>query len=312
MEREVPVILDRVAFDAYFGEQAQKLGAVYQLGEKYQTHWALKDGRVRVKTDHFLIDANVIVGADGVFSKVAARIGVKNRWIPATQARVSMKVDVQQAAMYFDPDWKELFGYIVPEGKNGICRIGLAAQTKPNVAFAKFLKLIRISENTIINRQGGAIPFGFPRRIVFRNTLLLGDSASMVKATTGGGIVMITAAVKVLADAISKAAKRNDFSERFFQRSYEGPIKRHIGLELKIHYFLRLVIMHLTKFDFNLFFNLYQTTNFHKVVEQYGDMDYPLRMIQQLLRNRAFLLFIGHIILKNWMLLPQFIHDIAL
>ena len=64
MEREVPVILDRAAFDAYFGEQAQKLGAVYQLGEKYQTHWALKDGRVRVKTDHFLIDANVIVGAD--------------------------------------------------------------------------------------------------------------------------------------------------------------------------------------------------------------------------------------------------------
>ena len=72
---------------------------------------------------------------------MAARIGVKNRWIRATQARVSMKVDVQQAAMYFDPDWKELFGYIVPEGKNGICRIGLAGANQTKCSICKISQI---------------------------------------------------------------------------------------------------------------------------------------------------------------------------
>ena len=37
--------------------------------------------------------------------------------------------------------------------------------------------------------------------------------------------------------------EKNDFSEKFFKTHYQGPIKRgRLGLTLKIHYFLRLLM----------------------------------------------------------------------
>jgi geranylgeranyl reductase family protein len=310
--KESPVILDRIGFDAYFGDQAQNLGAQYLLGEKYLWHWILKDRTIKIKTDKRFLNAKVLIGADGAFSKVAARMGMKNNWIPATQALIQMKYDTTHAGVYFDSEWKELFGYVVPEGKNGICRVGVACSDHPNLALKKFLKILKISPSQIIAHQGGVIPFGFPRKIAFQNTVLIGDAACMVKATTGGGIIMIIAASKILAQALQKSLIKGDFSEKFFQKYYEGPIKRHLGLQLKIHYFFRMILMRLTKFDFNLFFKLYQTTDLHITIEKYADMDFPLPLLQQLLRNRPFIQFLLHIILSNWRLIPQFIHDIAL
>jgi flavin-dependent dehydrogenase len=282
------------------------------MNEKYQTHWALPNGNTLIKTDKHKIEAKLLVGADGPFSKVAARFGIKHNLIPATQAYIKMEAPLHQAAMYFNPKWKELFGYVIPEGKNGICRVGLATKQHPNQAFETFLKILHVQPKQIIGRSGGVIPLGFPRRIAFRNTLLIGDSACMVKATTGGGIVMIATASKILITAIEKALHANDFSQEYLVKQYQRPIKNSIGLQLKIHYFIRLVVMALKNYDFNNFFKLYLGTNMGQVLSKNADMDFPLRVVRKLIRNKYFIRFLTHIFIRNWLLIPQFLHDIAL
>ncbi|MHA1720943.1 MAG: FAD-dependent monooxygenase, partial [Promethearchaeota archaeon] len=146
---ENPVIIDRVEFDRYFGKEAQKLGVKYYLGEKYVSHWAISNNQVYIKTSKRGIVAKIIVGADGPFSKVARRFGIKNRVIPAVQVRANYNYNLNKTAMYFDQKWKELFGYIVPEGNNGICRIGIASKYHPNESFRIFLKKIGVDKSQI-------------------------------------------------------------------------------------------------------------------------------------------------------------------
>ncbi len=291
--KENPVIIDRIELDKFFGKKAQEMGVKYYLGEKYLSHWGLPNNKVCIKTSKNNIVAKIIVGADGPFSKVAKRYGIKNTMIPAVQARVKFNYDLNKTAMHFDQRWKELFVYIVPEGENGVCRIGLATSDHPNKAFSNFLKKIKVDPSQIISRQGGALPFGYPKRFAFKNTVLLGDSACMVKATAGGGIVMLVSAARILAPAISKSLEKNDFSQRFFRKTYERLVKRSLGIELKLHFLIRLILMELKSEDFNRFFRMYlNSKDLYEIVENYADMDFPLKLIGKLLFNREFMQFV--------------------
>ena len=311
--KENPVIIDRVEFDKFFGKKAKEMGVKYYLGEKYISHWAIPNNKVFIKTSKHGIIAKIIVGADGPFSKVAKRYGIKNTMIPAVQARVKLNYELEKTAMYFDQRWKELFGYIVPEGENGICRIGLATLDHPNKAFRSFLKKIAVDPFQIISKQGGALPFGYPKRFAFQNAVLLGDSACMVKATTGGGIVMLVSAAKILARVIHKSLEKNDFSQRFFRKNYEKPVKHSIGIELRLHFLIRLILMELKSEDFNQFFRMYlNSKDLHEIVENYADMDFPLKFVRKLLFNREFMQYILHLVTRNLHIIPIIIKIISI
>ncbi|MHA1473985.1 MAG: hypothetical protein ACTSQ5_02235 [Promethearchaeota archaeon] len=306
--KENPVVLDRVEFDKFFGLKAQEMGVKYYLGEKYISHWGLPNNKIYIKTSKHSIVAKIIVGADGPFSKVAKRYGIKNDMIPAVQARLKYKYNLDKTAMYFNPKWKELFGYIVPEGDNGVCRIGLATLDHPNKAFSFFLKKIEADPSQIISRQGGSLPYGYPKRFVFKNAVLLGDSACMVKATTGGGIVMLVSAAKILAPAISQSLEKNDFSQRFFRKNYELPVKRSLGIELRLHFLIRIILMELKSEDFNRFFRMYlNSKDLQEIVENYADMDFPLKLVAKLLFNREFMQFVFPLIIRNLQIIPKII-----
>lgn len=304
---ESPVIIDRVRFDAFFGHKAQQLGVKYYLGEKYQKHWALSKTDIIIKTTKRTIKARMVVGADGPFSKVAARFNQKNHIIPAVQARFEMNYPVDQTSMYFNPQWKELFGYIVPEKEGNVCRVGLATKNHPNKAFQLFLKKINLSSKKQIDRQGGALPMGTLSPMAFQNTVLLGDSACMVKATTGGGIVMLVSAAKILAPAISLALSSENYSHHFFYRHYERKVRRSIGRDLKLHYIIRILLEELAPHEFNYFFHLYQTTSLQSIIREYADMDFPLKLIKKLFRERTFIRYVFYLGVKYLRMIPKMI-----
>jgi digeranylgeranylglycerophospholipid reductase len=313
--REAPVVIDRAKFDQYFGELAQQQGVEYYFGEKYITHWRTSQGTLKIKTSKRNVFAKILIGADGPFSRVSRRFNIKYDYIPAVQVRAKFSYNPEKTAMYFNPQWKELFGYIVPETKdelNNICRIGLATRNKPNIAIKDYLKILGVKPADILEKQGGLIPFGFPKHIAFDNTVLLGDSACMVKATTGGGVVMLLTAAKILAPVIKRSLTVKDYSRKFFLKNYQKPIKRGIGIQLKVHYFIRLLLINLKKYDFNHFFKLYQETDLKEVIDKFADMDFPLRLFRKLRRNKAFIQFVVHVFFRNVLLLPKFLHDIAL
>ncbi len=136
-------------------------------------------------------------------------------------------------------------------------------------------------------------------KLAFENVLLLGDSACQVKATTGGGIVMLLTAAKYAAYCIKKCFEHNNFSKRIIKKYYESPCKIHIGKELKIHYLIRAILEKCTEKDFLKIFKIIKTSRIENLIFIYGDMDFPRAFIFKIIRTPVFIPFLIKFLIKN-------------
>jgi geranylgeranyl reductase family protein len=299
---EEPYIIDRIALDRHFYEKVQnKKNIQYFMGEKFKSFKYYKRNKqklLKIETSKRLIESKLLIGCDGPLSGVAYSLGIKNKNIYATQIRISANFNDKEAVMYFNSKWKELFGWIVPEG-DGIFRIGLASSQNLIKNFRSFIKHLKIGLKSKIDRQGGLIPYGTMNKLAFNNILLLGDSACQVKATTGGGIIMLLTAAKYAANCIQKCFKYEAFSRKIIKKYYESPCLSTIGKELKIHYLIRLILERLNPKNFTKLFRILSTNKMEYLINLYGDMDFPKRFIFNLLRNPFVVSFLIKFIIRH-------------
>jgi geranylgeranyl reductase family protein len=303
---ENPYIINRIALDRFFYEKVKNLNNIhYFLEERFKSFKRIKqNGKkiLKIKTTKREIKARMLIGCDGPLSKVGKILGVENKIIYASQIRIKNNFDQNEAAMYFDPRWKELFGWIVPEGNN-IFRIGLASSGNINTNFNIFIKLLNINISQIIDKQGGLIPYGIMNKVAFNNVLLLGDSAGQVKATTGGGIILLLISAKYAANCVIKCFKNRNFTKRFIKNNYEKPCAFNIGKQLKIHYAIRKVLESLSSKDYKNLFKIIKTKKIEHLISFYGDMDFPKALVIKLLTNPPVITFLIKFSLRNPLIL---------
>jgi len=310
---ENPYVIDRVGLDRlYFNKTKERENITYLFGEKFKSFKYVKENhqkQVLIETSKRKIKAKMLIGCDGPLSAIAKTLGVKNKNLYAIQLRIKERFNGQEAVMYFDQRWKELFGWIVPEGNN-IYRIGMASSINIAKNFRTFLKRLKVNQEHKINQQGGLIPYGLMNRLAFENVLLLGDSAGQVKATTGGGIIMLLTAAKYAAHCIKNCFKNNKFTKKEIKKYYEKPCKSIIGKELKIHYVIRAFLEKCTKKDFDKVFQIIKTSEIEHLISIYGDMDFPKVLIFKVIKNPRFFPFLMKFFLKNPLLLMKAFHII--
>jgi len=307
---EEPYIIDRVALDRLFYKKNQiKKNIEYFLDEKFENFHYFKENNqklIRIETAKRIISAKILVGCDGPISTVGKLLNVHNNTISAIQIRTKGNFNEKKVYLFFDPRWKELLGWIVPEGDN-IYRIGLASSRNISKKFKIFLNQLNIDVRNKISQQGGIIPIGKMNKIAFDNILLLGDSACQVKATTGGGIVMLLSTSKIATICIIRCFKENQFSKKFIKKNYERICARTIGKQLKINYLFRILFENFNSNDFDELFKIIKTTKIEKIISLYGDMDFPRSLIFKLAKNFTFLKFLFRILKKNPNLIYQII-----
>ena len=165
--------------------------------------------------------------------------------------------------------------------------------------FQIFIKQLKLDLERKIDQQGGLIPYGIMNRLAFNNILLLGDSACQVKATTGGGMIMLLTAANYAANCIQQCFKYETFSKKIIKKYYESPCLSSIGKELKIHYLIRAILERLTPKNFTKLFRILKTNKMEYLIDIYGDMDFPKRLIFKLLRNSTVISFLLKFILRN-------------
>jgi digeranylgeranylglycerophospholipid reductase len=299
---EKPYIIDRTALDHYFYEKVrEKENNQFLLGEKFKSYKRIKERNQQlllIQTSNHTIKVKLLIGCDGPLSSIAKSLHIENRNLNATQIRISANFNEDEAVMYFNPLWKELFGWIVPEG-NGIFRIGMACSHDLAKNFRFFLRKNKIDINDKIDQQGGFIPYGIMNKIAFNNILLLGDSGCQVKATTGGGIINLLTAAHYAADCIRTCIKTNNFSKQIIKKHYEKPCQLTIGKELKIHYLIRAILERLDNKGFKKLFEIIKNNKIEKLINIYGDMDFPKSFIFKFIKNPAVVIFLVRFILKN-------------
>ncbi|MFX1566984.1 MAG: geranylgeranyl reductase family protein [Promethearchaeota archaeon] len=311
---EKPYIIDRIGLDRLFYEKIKHNNNIqYNLGEKFKNLKIVKHNHkklVLIKTNKRNIRANILVGCDGPLSSVGKILGVKNNNLFASQIRIKGQFDENEAVLFFNRRWSELFGWIVPEG-NKIYRIGIATSKNIHKKFQTFLNNLKISSNHRIDQQGGIIPYGLMNKLAFENVLLLGDSACQVKATTGGGIIMLLTAAKYAANCIKNCFKFDNFSRNMIKKYYEIPCRLTIGKELKLHYLIRLILERLDKNDFIKLFEIVKINKIENLINIYGDMDFPKALILKLIKNPLVISFFVRLISKNPDMLVKFLRLIT-
>ncbi|MCK4481552.1 MAG: NAD(P)/FAD-dependent oxidoreductase [Candidatus Lokiarchaeota archaeon] len=300
--KEEPYIIDRIGLDrSFFNKIKQKENIVYLFGERFKNFKYLRYNHqklVLIETSKRKLKAKMLVGCDGPLSSVAKSLGIRNKNLYAIQIRIKAQFDENEAVMFFDKQWKELFGWIVPEGKN-LYRIGIASSKNIAKNFRVFLNRLNLKMKQKIDQQGGLIPFGLMNKLAFENILLIGDSACQVKATTGGGIIMLLIAAKYAANCIKTCFKQKNFSKKTIKKYYEIPCRSIIGRELKTHYLIRLFLERFSEKDFEKLFQIIKTTKIENHISLYGDMDFPKALIFQLLKNPFVISFFFKFLMKN-------------
>ena len=294
-------VVSRAELDSLLAEAAEREGVEIELGRRI--------GRADLR-------GKTVVGADGAGSSVA-------QWFGFPEIRefvIGMQVDYEGAKVA-EPDCLDMFisnerfpgffGWAIPLGKESV-RVGMGAYWRKGeraapvkALFGQFLNSSRIAGMLEgakeRSRLAGCIPMAVRERTAKGNTLLVGDAAGQVKATTGGGVVFGTAAAGMAAEAIAGGAgawggdglARGAVANGDAAQEYETRWRAALGGDLDAHRRIRGALNSMPDWQVSKLFSAAKLLGAEAFLERHGDMDKPTGMIGALDRGFAPLRVLG-------------------
>ncbi len=276
------IVMWRDKFDQFVAEMAQNEGTEILLNHQFigleGKNTIIAKDKKNNKTKK--IKSDIIVGADGPYSAVAksASMDLNSKNYIGMQAKVKLGMDTTSFETYFGSDFPNFFGWVVPESED-TARLGIGCFENAQEYFYKFLKE-RTGKKDVLCWESGLIPLYNPKKIIQKdNVYLIGDAATQVKATTGGGIIPALKAAQTLCDCI---VNNKDYNKEF---------KRKSGRELLLHLRIRNMLNKFSDKDYDKLLDLMNQEKVRKILKKY-DRDTPIPLVANLLlKEPRFLYF---------------------
>lgn len=280
-DKTVAYVLDRVYYDKYLFQRAIDAGADVFLGERV---WDVDMDNTTIKTYEGKKSAKIIVVSCGPASNTAKEMNpdLDNDLYLALQYTVQTD---NKELNYVNLELHEevLPGFIwkIPTSPTQQ-RVGLFTN-KPYKTAETILNQALNDGDIVLEKHTGTIPkYNKNKRIVKNNTILLGDSASQVKPTTGGGLIVGFTMAKIAAEKSALMLKENNNK---YLMEYEEEYHKLYDKEFKSQLNVQDILEELLDEDFNQMFDVLKENNVDKIISQYGDMDTQTPLIKELLKN---------------------------
>lgn len=255
-------ILDRKVFDKHLAIQAAKAGTEIMMKTTVKD-LIIKQGKVcGVVAKHMgktmEIEADMVIAADGVESKMARLAGLTNPNTPmdicscAQLELVGLDMDPHRLNFYFG---REIApgGYIwmFPKGKDTV-NVGLGVRSTKNTAYQYLNQFIsRFHGVTPVELNIGGVPLSGPIHKTYTDGfMVVGDAAGQVDPVTGGGIHTTVLCAKTAGQIAAEAVKKEDTSGNVLKK-YEEVWRERLGGILEISRKGRNVADKLTDKDIN-------------------------------------------------------------
>ncbi|MDD1749626.1 MAG: NAD(P)/FAD-dependent oxidoreductase [Methanothrix sp.] len=259
-------ILERKTFDRGLALQAACAGAKV-LVKTRATGLIWKDGlpcgvSACCRGEHLQIEAPLIIGADGVESKVARWAGIDARLKPE-DIMVCAEYQVLDAGI--DQEYCEFFfgnrmapgGYIWIFPKGGcLANVGIGIQGsqscpgEPIRLLERFLQS-KMPRAKILQMVAGGIPTSGPMKTsISDGIMLVGDAAHQSDPLTGGGIINAMRAGIMAGEMAGKAVSSGDVSTAAL-KEYEDRWRSSIGKQIEKRYHAKKFFLKLTDDDLN-------------------------------------------------------------
>ena len=236
-------ILERKIFDKHLAIEAAKAGADIMVKTTVK-NLIRNDGKVcgvlAKHMGHTLeIEADVVIAADGVESKIAQMAGLDTLYSPqslcscAQYEMVGIDTDPHYLQFYFGNKLAPGgYVWIFPKG-DGIANVGVGVRSNVETAYYYLKKFTSHMDATPVELNVGGVPLSGPFEKTYNDGfMVVGDAAGQVEPFTGGGIHITAHCGRLAGETAGDAIKNGDTSANFL-KAYEKRWKREFGDDLK-------------------------------------------------------------------------------
>jgi len=319
LRRPTPItwVINRAKFDKYLASLAVQKGVVLRLDSRVDT--IKRSGNlIKLKTSRSEISCKMVIDAGGCGAPVSRQVGAfqhdVRKFVNSAQIHVEhvTDIDTDLVELYFGQEFAPgFFGWIIPR-KDGSAKVGLGAAVGSNVQLCleRFLKKHPIVSSKLRNAKYVTRPSFHPIPVngavgqTYSDAVLaVGDAASQVKPTTGGGIVFGLACGKLAGQTAANAILRDDMSSSFL-KSYEDSWRRLFGFDLKAMSLLRRLMYGMPDRQLSRIFTMAKELRNDEILGRAADIDFQGKILLSLARDpRLFITLLSAAVLS----MPSFV-----
>ena len=285
-------IIDRVAYDKFLSNRAIENGV--KLINQKAVDFDIENSIIYLSNNQE-IQSKVIIGCDGYNSSLSKYMGNGLSTFNASQFLV--KIDDESISSYRNSDKDPSkyvdtciiedilpgFLWIIPVN-DGLYRIGLFSKDshkEQDIILEGFLK--EHFEHEIVEKYKGFIPiFNEKNKLVKDRAILIGDSASQIKPTSGGGLLIAFDACKMACRYICEAVESDSYEIlNGYEEEFLNKYSREFNNQFKVQKSFNL----LTADDFDYLLLKLKENDCEKIISEFGDMDEQSVLVKEFIKR---------------------------
>ncbi len=266
---EVGYVIERKVFDRALAEQAAKAGAEVRVKTRATSLLIeddfVKGARLMHLGKEYDVRAKIVIGADGVESKVGRWAGIDTSLKPidietcAQYLVVGVDIDQQYCEFYIGSEVAPGgYVWVFPKGE-GKANVGIGVlgnktgKFKPRpVDYLNTFIEKRFPDAKIVEMVFGGVPVsGCIEKTSTNGLMLIGDAARQSDPVTGGGILNAMEAGKMAGEAAYTAISAGDVSLKKLDEVYEKRWRGTLGHEIDMSLIVKNCFINLTDEDLN-------------------------------------------------------------
>ena len=220
------------------------------------------------------------------------------------QAQVDNLEDINEemVEVYLGEDYApDFYAWIIPR-KDGSGKIGLATSKGNPYDYLKlFMNKHPIASKKLRNCRitkmyAHPIPVMGPIPKTYSNGFLaVGDSASQVKPTTGGGVIFGLTCAKIAGEVAFDSIKNNNFSEQFLS-IYQKKWKRLLDFDLSTMLKIRRILNRISDKKIDKIIRLCSKFKIDELLEKFGDLDFQGRSIIPMIKYPGIMVILFYLL----------------
>lgn len=258
LKRPVTCTVNREMFDKFLADRAEAAGASFRLGTRVRS-LAIKDGAVvgvnaEQNGAESLFSSKIVVDAEGIASRILRQAGLaplnRERLVYAVETEMENVSNLEENAVevFLGRNYAPgFYAWIIPR-RDGSAKVGLAAKNgNPKELLQRLIQRHPVASKQLGKAHTTRMAFhpvtlGGPISKAHANGFVaVGDAASQVKPTTGGGVVFGLTCARIAAEVVHEALEKGDSSAKFlslYQKRFADALGFDFRVMLRARHFL--------------------------------------------------------------------------
>ena len=289
-ERFQTFLIDRENFEKELFYLAKDVGVDIKLNQKVSF---INDEEIVIDdkqaNKYLTIKYDFLIGADGPNSIVRESfLDKKDLLDNIITYQVIAQGDFRKdmVSVYFGEFSKDFFGWVIPISRTQAeIGVGTNLSQNPKLAFDLFLEKSGLDLKNIEFNCSGVIPVENlkDKTFVEKNKILIGDAGSLVKATTGGGLIFGLLSAEEAANTI--ALRFKDFKEI---ENYNKLLSKHLS-NLNLHYKIHKYLISKSPEELDEMLLKLKDSGIEHFLEKHGNIDFITSIIPKLVIHPKFI-----------------------